>query len=89
MGQAPQGGRMDTDSGLVVLINLFEVPAGAEEDFIAAWERAREFLQAQPGYIATRLHESLRPDADLPLHQRRHLGEPTGVPGGHPATRVP
>ena len=42
--QEPQGGRMDGNSGPVVLINLFEVPAGAEEGFIGAWERARDFL---------------------------------------------
>jgi hypothetical protein len=34
----------------VVLINLFEVPAGEDEGFIVAWERARDFLSAQDGY---------------------------------------
>jgi hypothetical protein len=37
---------MDGNTGPVVLINLFEVPAGADEGFIAAWERGRDFLQA-------------------------------------------
>ena len=40
---------MDAHSGPVVLINLFEVPAEADEGFIAAWEKARDFLAAQPG----------------------------------------
>jgi hypothetical protein len=41
---------MDANSGPVVLINLFEVPAAADEQFIAAWEAARDFLAAQDGY---------------------------------------
>ena len=47
----------------VTLINPFEVPANADEDFIARWEKARDFLREQPGYVETRLHRSLRPDA--------------------------
>ena len=50
---------MDANSDPVVLINLFEVPAGADEGFIGAWERARDFLAAQPGYRSTALHRSL------------------------------
>jgi heme oxygenase (mycobilin-producing) len=56
---------MDEHSGPVVLINLFEVPAGADEGFITAWERARDFLQAQDGYRSTALHKSLGPDAEF------------------------
>jgi heme-degrading monooxygenase HmoA len=56
---------MDANSGPVVLINLFEVPADAEEGFIAAWERARDFLAAQDGYRSTQLHQSLGPDAEF------------------------
>ena len=47
----------------VTLINLFEVPAGADEDFIAEWERARDFLKSRDAYLATALHQSLAPDA--------------------------
>jgi heme oxygenase (mycobilin-producing) len=49
----------------VVLINAFEVPEGADEGFLAGWERQREFLSAQAGYLSTRLHRSLSPDADF------------------------
>jgi heme-degrading monooxygenase HmoA len=56
---------MDADGGPVVLINLFEVPAGADEGFIAGWERARDFLQAQDGYRSTALHRSLGGDAEF------------------------
>jgi heme-degrading monooxygenase HmoA len=49
----------------VVLINAFEVPAGQAGQFIAAWEQTRDFLQSQPGYIETALHQALTPDADF------------------------
>jgi heme oxygenase (mycobilin-producing) len=49
----------------VVLINAFEVEPGQAEAFIAAWEQSRDFLQSQPGYIETALHQSLTPDADF------------------------
>ena len=47
----------------VVLINAFEVPSGKEEEFLQGWEEAREFMQLQKGYVATRLHRSLDPGA--------------------------
>ena len=47
----------------VVLINVFEVPAGKEEEFMQGWEAARDFMQRQPGYVSTRLHGSLDPTA--------------------------
>ncbi|HZR51419.1 MAG TPA: antibiotic biosynthesis monooxygenase family protein [Streptosporangiaceae bacterium] len=49
----------------VVLISAFEVPAGEAEAFIAAWERTRDYLRTQPGYIDTALHQSLAPDAEF------------------------
>ena len=49
----------------VVLINAFEVPEGQDEVFLQAWEKAREFLAGQDGYVSTRLHRSLSPAADF------------------------
>jgi heme-degrading monooxygenase HmoA len=49
----------------VVLINAFEVPQGQDEAFLEAWERARQFLATQDGYVSTRLHRSLSPAADF------------------------
>ena len=43
----------------ITLINAFEVPADKLEDTIAFWEKARDFLQTQPGYISTALHQSI------------------------------
>ena len=33
----------------LILINPFVVPAGSEDDAIAMWMQARDFLQTQPG----------------------------------------
>ena len=52
---APDGGEG------VILINAFEVPAEADEQFLAGWQRAREALAGQAGYLGTRLHRSLGP----------------------------
>lgn len=49
----------------VVLINAFEVPGGEDEAFLEGWERAREFLSRQEGYLSTKLHRSLSPTADF------------------------
>ena len=43
----------------VTLINIFEVPAGDEEAFIAAWEKTRDYLMTLPAHIETALHQSL------------------------------
>lgn len=51
----------------VTLINSFEVPENRLEETIVFWEKARDFLNAQPGYISTRLHRSLSPDAKFRL----------------------
>jgi heme-degrading monooxygenase HmoA len=48
-----------------ILINPFEVPADADDAFVGAWERTRDFLEGQPGYVDTALHRALNPDADF------------------------
>jgi heme-degrading monooxygenase HmoA len=49
----------------IVLINSFEVPAGQEDAFLRFWEASRDFLSKQEGYLSTRLHRSLAPDAEF------------------------
>jgi heme-degrading monooxygenase HmoA len=56
---------MEAASQGLVLINAFEVPAGRDEDFIRGWEAARDYLEAQPGYVDTALHQAISPDADF------------------------
>lgn len=45
----------------VVLINSFEVPAGQEDEFVAAWQRVADHLASAAGYQWTRLHRSFGP----------------------------
>jgi heme-degrading monooxygenase HmoA len=49
----------------VVLINAFEVPAGEDDTFLRGWERARDFLKTQEGYLSSQLHRSISPVADF------------------------
>jgi heme oxygenase (mycobilin-producing) len=56
---------VDGDAGPVVLINLFEVPENADDGFITGWERARDFLSEQDGYLSTGLHRSLDRGAEF------------------------
>src|SRR2546430_199729 len=45
-----EDGTPDGSDG-VLLINPFEVRAGADEAFLAGWRRVREVLAAQGGYL--------------------------------------
>src|SRR5262245_41292807 len=49
--------------GLSMVGRRFEVPEGRDEAFLAEWGAAKAFMERQPGYIATRLHRSLVPNA--------------------------
>ena len=51
----------------VVLINVFEAQPGTEDEAVRYWEAARDFLSRQPGFVSTRLHRALRPDARFQL----------------------
>ena len=46
----------------VVLINPFEVPEGKDEEFLAAWEVAAEYMRNQPGFVSSRLHRAISPE---------------------------
>jgi heme oxygenase (mycobilin-producing) len=48
----------------VTLINPFVVPEGTgDEDFLRGWQRAADYMQEQPGFVSSRLHRALAPDA--------------------------
>ena len=48
----------------VILINPFEVPEETDDDrFLAGWERAADYMRRQPGFVSSRLHRALAPDA--------------------------
>ena len=70
----------------VTLINPFEVPAGKEEEFVERWKLAPDYLREQEGFVSTRLHQSLDPQAAFRFvnvvvwesaeHFQRALGTP-------------
>ena len=48
----------------VVLINPFEVPEDTDDEaFLAAWGRAADYMQAQPGFLGSQLHRAVSPGA--------------------------
>ena len=48
----------------VILINPFEVLGRTnDDDFLRGWERAAEYMRGQPGFLSSRLHRALAPDA--------------------------
>ena len=47
----------------VTLINPFEVPSGKEEQFLREWTAAAELMRHEPGFLSSRLHQSLNPQA--------------------------
>lgn len=49
----------------VVLINIFEVPESDADEFIAAWERTRDYLKILDAHLDTALHQAASPDADF------------------------
>lgn len=56
-----------TDQNHVVLINAFEIPEAEVPMAIEAWKKARDFLKEQPGYIETKLHRAITPNARFQL----------------------
>jgi heme-degrading monooxygenase HmoA len=51
----------------VVLINTFKVPEGKIQESIEYWESHRDSMRDQPGYVSTKLHQSIRPGATFQL----------------------
>lgn len=49
-----------TMSSPVALINVFEIPAGTEQAFVAWWQKSSEALKQEPGFIDAKLHRSLK-----------------------------
>jgi len=46
---------------VVTLINPFAVPREDREKFLTIWQRVDDYMQAQPGFMETHLHESIEP----------------------------
>ncbi len=46
-----------------IIINPIEVPSGREEEALAIWDQYAAYFRQQPGYISTKLHRALDPNA--------------------------
>src|SRR5256885_16030267 len=46
----------------IVLINMFEVPSGTENEFLEWWKKCSQALKGEPGFIDATLHRKLKPD---------------------------
>ena len=51
----------------VVLINPFEVPPGKGTEALAFWDEVADYMRQRPGFLSTRLHQSLDPGARFAL----------------------
>ena len=47
----------------ITVINPFEVPQGREDEALLMWEAFADYFRKQPGYISTKLHKAIVPDA--------------------------
>jgi heme oxygenase (mycobilin-producing) len=60
----------------VVLINVFSVPRGKEDEFVAWWKEVSEGMKKQPGFLDARLHRSLKPDDRFQFINVAHWASP-------------
>jgi heme-degrading monooxygenase HmoA len=71
----------------LTLINAFEVPPGEADGFIAAWDKARDYLGTQPGYVDTALHQAVGPGTEFQFvniarwRSAEEFAAATGSPG--------
>ncbi|WP_298822156.1 antibiotic biosynthesis monooxygenase family protein [uncultured Roseibium sp.] len=51
--------QLGTESGPVVLVNLFTVDPEDQEALVEAWRNDALWMKKQPGYISTQLHKAV------------------------------
>ncbi|MBO3459400.1 antibiotic biosynthesis monooxygenase [Aetokthonos hydrillicola Thurmond2011] len=49
----------------ITLINVFTVSLGKEDEFIRLWNETAHLMKKEPGFIDTKLHRSLDPNAEF------------------------
>lgn len=47
----------------VILINVFTVPNGKEDEFVKWWEDVKANITKQQGFISGQFHKSIKPDS--------------------------
>jgi len=66
-----------------VLVNLFEVPPGADDAFLDFYRRINAYMQSKPGYLGNRLHRSVGPDARYRFVNVVEWESPEACAAGH------
>ncbi|MBO0815373.1 MAG: antibiotic biosynthesis monooxygenase [Actinobacteria bacterium] len=66
------GGRKTPGDDPITLINVFEVPAGQVEEFIARWRVRSTIMAAAPGFRGARLHRAVSSRARFQLVNVAH-----------------
>jgi heme-degrading monooxygenase HmoA len=51
----------------VILINVFEIPEGKEDEALADWESCYAIVKKAPGFISAKLHRAITPNAKFKL----------------------
>jgi heme-degrading monooxygenase HmoA len=59
--------QIDSDTGPVTLINVFQIDSDKLELFFAEWRKRAEFMAQHPGFRSLKLHRALTPDARFQL----------------------
>jgi len=49
----------------ITVINAFEVPIAAADQFVSEWESDRELFQSQPGFLGGTLYRNLDPEGQF------------------------
>ena len=75
-----EDGTPDVEGG-VVLIDLFEVPAGEDDAFLAGWAAAHADLAAQRGYLGARLYRADRRFVEVARGSSPLMVQRAGLPG--------
>jgi heme-degrading monooxygenase HmoA len=73
-----------------VLINPFEVPEDVDDDrFLEGWGRAADYMQSRPGFVASRLHRAVSPNAKFRFVNVAEWESPQDFrrPSGAPSSR--
>ena len=66
---------------MVRLINCFEVPAGREEEFFAAFQKVNAYMRAKKGYVGHKMQSFASSGSALSLRKRGGMGVTGGVRG--------
>ncbi len=51
----------------IIVINPFEVPKEKESEALESWDKFADYFRKQPGYVSSKLHKAVNPEARFHL----------------------